>query len=249
MIRIRRTDCPACLTDSPDEGDAYRNREVVEALWQMQHGKCCYSETLIPQKGHGKAVEHFHPKSIFAGRRNEWGNLLLVCPQCNGRKSDRFPVMLTENEDEAKVVYLTAPKDGSPAIIDPSAPGEEDPEAHLTYVLDDADELYAQVKPRDESERGKLTIDVTGIDDDVFLRSRFEQLDALVTHHHLLLRAEMGRRAGGSEDPVRAQLDWFEASMRDTAQFAGLAREFARHKRLDQRFGLDIPGPDRKSVV
>lgn len=31
--------------------------------------------------------------------------------------------------------------------------------------------------------------------------------------------------------------------MRDTEQFAGLARDFARHKRLDQRFGLDIPGP------
>lgn len=244
MIRIQRTDCPPCLVDAPSTGDAYKKKEVVKALWKMQHGKCCYSEMLIPNEGHGKAVEHFHAKSIFRWRRNEWRNLLLVCPQCNGRKRDRFPVMLTDSENEAKVVYITAPSDDTPAIIDPSAPNGDDPEEHLTYILDDTDELYGQVTPRNKSELGRLTIEVTGIDDDVFLRSRFDRLnEVLVVRHCLLLKAEKAHRAGGSRDPVEAQLAWFSASMRDTEDLAGLARDFARYKCLDQRFGIDITGP------
>ena len=245
MIRIRRIDCPPCLTDSSGEGNAYRKKEVVKALWEMQHGKCCYSEMPIPQEGHGKAVEHFHPKSIFGWQRNEWGNLLLVCPQCNGRKSDRFPLILSDNENEAKVVYITAPSNHTPAIIDPSSPNGDDPEEHLTYnILDQGDELYGQVKERNASVRGRLTIDVTGIDDDVFLRSRVERLvDVLVVHHGCLLKAERARRAGGSMDAVEAQLDRFRSHMSDTGDFAGLARDFARQMRLDRRFGLNIPGP------
>jgi uncharacterized protein (TIGR02646 family) len=246
VIRIQRTGGPPCLVDAPCGGNAYRKREVVKALWEMQHGKCCYSEMLIPQEGHGKAVEHFQPKSIFAWRRNEWENLLLVCPQCNGRKRDQFPVMLTDSENEAKVVYLKTSSGDTPAIIDPSAPdeGDPDPEDHLTYILDDTDALYGQIKPRKESELARLTIEVTGIDDDVFLRSRVGRLlDVLVVRHGLLLKAEQAYRAGGRRDPVEAQLAWFEGAMRDTEEFAGLSREFARHKRLDQRFGIDIPGP------
>lgn len=56
----------------------------------MQHGKCCYCEQKIPKEGHQKAVEHFKPKSIFKYFINDWDNLLLACPQCNGKKSDKF---------------------------------------------------------------------------------------------------------------------------------------------------------------
>lgn len=245
MIRIQRTACPACLTDAPSAGNAYRKREVVKALWDMQHGKCCYSEMLIPQEGHGKAVEHFHPTSIFTWRRNEWANLLLVCPQCNGRKSDRFPVMLTDNEDEAKVVYTTALSDDTPAIIDPSAPTGDDPEKHLTYILDDTDAQYGQVIPRNGSKRGRVTIDVTGIHDDVFLRERFERLnDVLAVQYRNVLRA----KKSGDPERLAAELRSFEAYVQSNAKFAGLAREYARAKKLDKNFGLAIPGLFKKKA-
>lgn len=239
MIRIEREACPSCLGSAPPEGDRYKARQVVDALWRMQHRKCCYSEMYLPDNGHGKAVEHFHPKSVFTWQRNEWQNLLLVCPQCNGKKREHFPVMLTDNEDETKVIYASVPSDGTPAIMDPSLPCEY-PEEHLAYVIDDVDPLYGQVIPRNDSIRGKVTIDVTGIDDDVFLRERFDRLnETLEVQYRNLLRADKDDDADG----IAACLSAFLAYVGPRAKFAGLAREFARKKRLDQRFGLDIPEP------
>lgn len=238
MIRIERTECPACLTDAASEGSAFRKKEVVEALWRMQNGKCCYSEMLIPSEGHGKAVEHFHPQSIFGWRRNDWDNMLLVCPQCNGRKSDRFPVMLTINEDETKIVYLQSPSDAMPAIIDPSDP-TDDPAQHLTYVLDDSDPLYGQVIPRNNSARGRLTIEVTGIDDDVFFRERFGRLiDTLDVLYRNILRA----KRDGDQDALNGYLLTLVDYLKSKAKFAGLAREYARYKKLDKHFAVQVPG-------
>ena len=217
---------------------AYRKRQVVQALWNMQHGKCCYSEVKLPETGHGKAVEHFHPKSIFGWRRNEWTNLLLVHPQCNGAKSDRFPVMLSDLEGETTIVYLRAPDDGMPAVIDPSDPAEN-PERHLTYALDrDDDPFYGQVIPRNESIQGRETINVTGIDDSYFLRERKTWLLTILEMTYLaLLRA----RNDGNDTQVRLCVGDFAGLMAPESKFAGLAREFARCKKLDQRFGMDIP--------
>src|SRR5690242_15146306 len=204
----------------------------------MQHGKCCYSEMPIPQTGHGKAVEHFHPKSIFKWRKNEWRNLLLVCPQCNGRKSNLFPEMLTENKDETKIVYLRRRSKALPAIIDPSDPSE-DPEQHLTYVLDDREPLYGQIIPRNNSARGRITIKATGIDDDVFLRERFDRLnDTLDVQYRNLLRA----KKNGDPDALNAMLATFSQYLKATEKFAGLARAYAIHKKLDKHFAIQVPG-------
>jgi hypothetical protein len=184
-------------------------------------------------------VEHFRPQATFAWLRNRWSNLLLVCPQCNGRKSDRFPLMQIETEDEV-VVHLTVPAAGMPAIIDPSDPAIE-PEQHLTYVLDDADPLYGQIIPRETSALGRETIKVTGIDDEFFLRLRKARaLEVLDVAFRNILVAENN----GNADSRDAHLKSFSLYMETTAPFAGLARQYARHKNLDERFGLVIPGPN-----
>jgi uncharacterized protein (TIGR02646 family) len=241
MIRIHRTACPACLTDSPREGDAYRKSQVVEALWNMQHGKCCYSEMPIPETGHGKAVEHIKPKATFTLLRNKWSNLLLVCPQCNGKKSNKFPEMLTENEDEPNVVCLRRPSGAKPALIDPSLPSDDpsdDPEYHLTYVLDNRDPLYGQIIPRNNSARGRMTIKVTGIDDDVFVRERFDRLnETLEPEYRNLLRA----KKNGDADALKACLVTFSDYLKSTGKFAGLARAYAIYKKLDKHFAVQVP--------
>ena len=104
MIKIKRGECPDVLADTPQEGTRYNSKPVVEVLHQMQKEKCCYCEQLIPKKGHIKAVEHFHPKSVYKHMRNDWKNLLLVCAQCNGKKSDKFPVRLSKIDGEVSVV-------------------------------------------------------------------------------------------------------------------------------------------------
>ena len=153
MISINRGDCPEKLAGGSSAQDRYAHREVVDALHLMQYGKCCYCELEISDEGHGKAVEHFAPKAVFEGRRNDWENLLLACAQCNGKKSDDFPVeMLTDELDEPKVMYLTKPTSGTPLVINPSDPSI-DPEAHLDFVLDDTNRsdyglIYAKAKSK-----------------------------------------------------------------------------------------------------
>jgi uncharacterized protein (TIGR02646 family) len=239
MIRIDRGPCPPCLTRAKSEGNRYKNTQVVTALWEMQHRKCCYSELSIPKDGHGKAVEHFRPKAKFAWQRNDWKNLLLVCPQCNGKKSDLFPVMLTNKADETKVVYTKASHDAPPALLDPSD-ACSDPEEHLTYILDDREPLYGQIVPRNESVLGDLTIAVTGIGDAFFLRERKGRLLQVLdqTYRNILLA-----QRNEEEEGLSAALDTFRLYMAATSELAGLSRQYARHKRLDKRFGLAIPGP------
>lgn len=240
MIRIVRAPCPSCLSAaSKNRSAAYRKREVVRVLWNMQHGKCCYSEMKIPEEGHGKAVEHFRPRSIFKWQKNQWDNLLLVCPQCNGRKSDQFPVMLTRKEGEAKIIYSKKPPTGTPAILNPSDP-TTDPEEHLTYILDVREPLYGQIVPRNGSPQGRETIRVTGIDESFFLRERqYRAWDVLLTTYRNILRAS----ESGDDDARDAWLESFRQHMDSRAAFAGLAREFARQHKLDEKFGLAIPGP------
>ena len=102
-----------------------------------------------------RLLSTFVPKDKFKWQRNEWGNLLLVCPQCNGKKSNRFPVLLTDNDDETCVVYCDSPTPAPPAVIDPSDPAVE-PEEHLTYLLDDtAPPFYGQISARGKERAGQ----------------------------------------------------------------------------------------------
>ncbi len=244
MIRISRTSCPSVLSKSTSKGTAYRNRNVVKALWTMQHGKCCYSEMNIPEQGHGQAVEHFEPKSVFKGQKNEWKNLLLVCPQCNGKKNAKFPVMLTSRSDETKVVFVEKPSKAPAALIDPSDPND-DPEAQLTYYLDEpTSPLYGQIQARDGSVKGRVTIDVTGIDDPFFVRERMLRLCHLLTRslYNLLVA-----RDNNDAEQQGIHLNEYLGFMRPAAEFAGMAREFARHNRLDKLFDLAIPGLENGS--
>ena len=240
MISIERGPCPACLGRSIS-ASRYRGHDVVEALWKMQHGKCCYSEMRLPEDGHGKAVEHFRPKDKFKWQRNEWGNLLLVCPQCNGKKSNHFPGLLTSDDNETCVAYYRSSLPDTPTLIDPSDP-EVEPEEHLTYFLDDTDlPFYGQILARGDSVLGKVTIEVTGIDGTYFQRERASRvLEVLMPHYVNILRAHASENTRAYE----AALEAFAQLMADTEPFAGLAREFARQKKLDRNFALVIPGRD-----
>jgi uncharacterized protein (TIGR02646 family) len=241
MIRIRRIACPPVLKNRPTASTSYRNKNVVKSLVKMQFGKCCYSEMKISATGHGKAVEHFRPQSIFKGRQTEWDNLLLVSPNCNGQKSDKFPVMLTDDPAETKVIYVKKATKTRAAIINPADP-DEFPERELTYVLNDiADIWYGQIKPRNGSVKGKQTIEVTGIDDPFFRRKRREWLTKTLLRTLLdLLESE----ADSDNQSLETAKERFIRYMRPNAEFAGLAREFARFHKLDKRFKLQIPKRD-----
>lgn len=237
MIKIERYECPPVLEDSPSDGDKYRCREVVRNLWEMQREKCCYCEQKIPPEGHSKAVEHFKPKSIFKYLRNDWRNLLLACPQCNGKKSDRFPVELTEESGETKVIYIKTESDAEPLIIDPSNP-RIDPEEHIDFIVDDRDDEYGLIIARNNSKLGQQTIDVVGLYLKFYTdKRRNYYIKTLMQYYVTLLMA----RSQNNDAMVESYKDRFKMSMSAKEEFAAFARAFARDKQLDLRFGINIP--------
>src|SRR6266496_2728175 len=218
MIRIRRTACPAVLKNPRGANTLYRDGRVVKALVTMQSEKCCYSEMKIPATGHGKAVEHFRPQSVYKRLQTDWDNLLLVCPNCNGQKSDKFPVMLTDDPSETKVVYAKKATKKRPAILNPADP-KEFPERELTYYLTDPTGFwYGQVMPRNGSIKGRETIKVTGIDDDFFRNKRRGRLRNYLER---ALRDLMEFYDNGDAEGVKAVKEQFRGYMRPQAEFAG----------------------------
>ena len=238
MIRIERSSCPAVLRGAAADSYRYRHPDVVCELWKMQREKCCYCERKIPDNGHAKAVEHFAPKSVFKARRNHWSNLLLACSQCNGKKSSKFPVMLTENPHEEKILYVKKARKNPPALIDPS--GNINPEAHLDYHVELKDDLFGQVRPRGGSLLGKTTISVTGIGEAFFFRRRRSHVRTLSI---AFLNLDSAREID-DENRIAAARNHFENLLSSGSEFAGLAREFARKMKLDTKYGLTVPGID-----
>lgn len=238
MIKIERCKCPDALKDSPSQGNKYRCEKVVRSLWKMQHEKCCYCEQIIPSEGHSKAVEHFKPKNIFKYLKNDWKNLLLACPQCNGKKSDKFPVKLTDESNETKVVYLKTESHAEPLIINPSNP-EIDPETHIDFNVDMKDvEQYGIIKEKDNSLLGRKTIDVIGLDRVYYTRHRRELFRQLLAMYNTLLTALDQR----NNVKIQSYKDDFEMMMSAKSKFAAFVRAFVRYQKMDRPpVGLNIP--------
>lgn len=238
MIKIERADCPPVLQNASSEGKHYNKKEVVKVLWEMQKEKCCYCEQKIPQEGHLKAVEHFKPKSIFKNLTNDWKNLLLSCSQCNGKKSNKFPVELTDELDEPKVVYLKRNSDGNSLIIDPSDK-DIDPEKYIDFVVDDIDDdTYGLIKEKDNRQLGHITIKAIGLESYYYTKKRRDMyLNVLIPTFNTLLSA----KSNGFDQIFEEKKDFFRMWMSAKGEFAAFARAFARYRKFDSRFGIDIP--------
>jgi hypothetical protein len=77
----------------------YGHNDVRDQLDDLYHGKCCYCESKIKPIS-PEHVEHYRPKSEISEVNNsgyywlgnEWENLMIICPTCNGTKLTKFPV-------------------------------------------------------------------------------------------------------------------------------------------------------------
>ncbi|MCJ7600475.1 MAG: HNH endonuclease [Desulfobulbaceae bacterium] len=240
MISINRSSCPNVLHDNPHDVDRYNHAVVVKDLWEMQNHKCCYCESDIPEKGHLKAVEHYRPQAVYTSLRNNWENLLLACAQCNGKKSDLFPVRLANDEVvEAKVLFINDGEvgEGELQIIDPSDPGII-PCDHIEFETEYNSRLLGLVIERNGSSQGRHTIDVVGLNSKFHVKKRWKRcMQVLQQTYCILLEARFDK----DEDRVNVQLDRFRGFVSSKSEYSGLARAFARHNKLDEIFGLEIP--------
>ncbi|RLC18520.1 MAG: TIGR02646 family protein [Deltaproteobacteria bacterium] len=241
MIKIQRASAPEVLADSPSEGMHYNKKEVVERLWEMQHGKCCYCEQRIPDEGHLKAVEHFRPKSVFRNLKNEWKNLLLSCAQCNGKKSDKFPVILSDTSGESETLYPETASRETPAVIDPSDP-EINPEDHISFDFSGGDtsyEEYGIIMARHGSLMGQITIETVGLDRMFYAKKRYDYYVYIIMQDFRNLLIALSQ---GNERDLESCKRTFRQLMSAKGEFAAFTRAFVRHKKLDRPpVGIRIP--------
>lgn len=205
----------------------------------MQHGKCCYCEMSIPDEGHLKAVEHFRPKSIFKSLTNDWENLLLACPQCNGKKSNKFPLALSNKVKEAKVLHTKydALKNRKvrTLLIDPT---KIDPEEHLDFKCRDPLEAdFGLICPKKASKYGKHTIKVVGLYDGFYLRRHRTYLRKTLLPAYFRMSEAADHDDQNTLDSHKRD---FEAYMSASSEWSGLARAFARQYGLD-KYDINIP--------
>lgn len=219
MIKIRRRACPPVLEDATPTGEHYKSPEVIKTLFDMQYEKCCYCEQKVPEQGHGRAVEHYRPKSKcqFSHLKNVWENLLLACSMCNGKKWNHFPT-----DDQ-----------GNPLVIDPSDPNL-DPEDHIDFIVDDDHELFGHILPKANSMIGSKTIETIGLYREYYRQMRMIHYKELYLNYLDILSAS-------DNTSRRANIIKFESLMGANSRFAAFARKFAREKRLDIKYRVRIP--------
>lgn len=223
MIRYERPAEPASFSEKAAdhrglvaESVERGEKAAFEDIWSQhkhhfdkkQHHKCAYCEMKLTSLGD---VEHFAPKARVATGRSfedpetrrtkrrvdpgseyssgywwrayDWSNYVLACERCNtGFKDVFFPVepprTAAPNPDTIETVLLLNPYE------------EHDPLAHL--IFDD----LGGISPRDESRRGRATIDVLGLD-------------------RQLLQEERSKVAGSASGPIKSLLGELTDAMTD----------------------------------
>jgi uncharacterized protein (TIGR02646 family) len=180
----------------------YRHNKVLKKLKEdIYHGKCAYCES---KSEHAAAlqVEHFRPKDGLEFEKNddekhkgyywlgnEWSNLLLGCPKCNGKggKGTRFPIsgkrvydspidgnVEIDRFDRTQFIAENSPLiDEKPLLLNPESQSEsDDPKNHLEF------DNLGQIKGI--TERGTATIDICDLNRDALCKKRQEVVNQFV---------------------------------------------------------------------
>lgn len=199
--------------DRPDANSYYyRHSSVKAALEGMIGKKCWYCEDGARRYD----IEHFRPQSIYPILAYKWENLLLACQICNQNfKNDQFPLRPGGQQAiEDPLRPETRTDTDLATLIDPS---KEDPTAHITF---------REGRIIDITERGRITIQVCGLDlDPDLVDERIKRAKLVIGTIAALIYAE---RAGDTLRVSECKNTLKDAST-DTARFAGMVRaELAR---------------------
>jgi hypothetical protein len=145
--------------------------------------------------------------------------------------------MLTDVEDEEKVLYLDTGPRATPLLIDPCN-SDIDPEEHITFIVDDTRvEEYGLPTERSGSVLGRTTINIVGLDKSYYVRKRRTWHRCLKNLYLNLLEA----KDQNTQDEIQTICDRFRQWMSAKKEFAAYAREFARQMKLDRNFNISIP--------
>lgn len=198
-------------------------REVRRILAELCSGnrRCCYCEDSVADE-----VEHIRPKDLYPEAVFCWSNYLYACGPCNGRKNDRFAVILPTGERREVTRRpsdpVAPPIAGQPAFINPRL---EDP-LHLldlelldTFWLLPAEDLH----PTDAL-RAEYTVEVLG------LNSREGLVQARRTAYGSYRARLHEFRSKARRNVPQAELDALVAGLRKMDQPTVWAEMKRRHR-------------------
>jgi hypothetical protein len=132
---------------------------VKDALFTMQHRKCCYCEKREEQPKY-RDVEHYRPKALYWWLAWTWENLLFACVDCNREyKRDRFPLAPGGTQ---LVAEQSPPGAERPLILDPADPSM-DPAQEIEFRSERVSGKERWV-PYGVTDRGRATVAVCGLD-------------------------------------------------------------------------------------
>jgi uncharacterized protein (TIGR02646 family) len=228
MIKIKRADCPPSLQD-PERisKNDYKNTDVKNSLFAMQHGKCSYCERSLEELPETeREVDHYMPKNSFKDEKNNipwhianaWVNLLYSCRTCNSRKHEKPPINKQTGDRE---------------IINPSDEGIN-PEDHIDFKFDHPIIAY---KAKDDSPLGASTIEKLKLSErkDLFQRFRKNILEIELHFIDLINAVE-----NGQNNSIESKKRELSMAMSSHIPFSCFKRNFIR-QRLAQLNEKEIP--------
>ena len=192
----------------------YGHKSVKNSLRQAQYGKCCFCE----RKEEIGDVEHFRPKSTYQQKKGEslsevgyywlaydWDNLFYCCPKCNrSYKRSLFPLADTTKRATS---HLENIEDEEPLFIHPN---QDDPCDYIEFRAD---------HPRaiDGNERGKITIEKTGIDRPFLNEERREYYQILKMIYRIAQYS--------TDEEIKLEYkQYLKEAMDDSAEYASMVR-------------------------
>ena len=157
----------------PFDWSIHNDEDVIKALKSLFHNKCAYCESPIMVC----TVDHFRPKYLSINLNGtvdadrywwlayEWSNLYMSCYFCNMNKGTRFPVAGERAEPETPLEQETT------LLLDPCQRADFGND-HLIF-LDDGSVVC-------ETDKGKMTIDVFGLNREYLLNARRKAIQDVV---------------------------------------------------------------------
>ncbi|MFH7005201.1 HNH endonuclease [Flavobacterium bizetiae] len=204
--------------------------------------KCYYCESHVEHVA-VLQVEHFRPKAKVDSIDNnnlphrgyywlglEWSNLLLSCPNCNGKnaKGNRFPLEDFNNRVTAINPIISVPQ--LPLVYDRTScianhaplinerplllnPEYEDPTPHLTF--DEFGQIYGV------GNKGEKSVEIYTLDRDPLVAARQEKLNAIIRDINLACAAR-DRNAIDNNSLII----WFETTCTKILELDDIRKEY-----------------------
>jgi uncharacterized protein (TIGR02646 family) len=237
-----------------DKFKAYKLANVVQALNRLFHGKCAYCESDIGAT-QPTDVEHFRPKGGYVVRDKtakkdefkrpgyhwlaaSWDNLMPSCIDCNRERTQEFPNGEFGKVGKANKFPLAsertrAKKSGDekkekPLLLDPCS---DEPSEHLEFT-EDGIVRPALGKNNNESQKGKISIEVYGLARNGLIRRRSNWALMFMGSIKRLkdLETQLDSRPGDTflEQLIIDEINSIKRYIHSSHEYSGMARQLVQ---------------------